>query len=241
VKTLQKKRKDLAGGIYMKKTGWIILIIVVVGICAGVFLFTNGTFSVNSPSTSSAASAISSAESTVSASSETPSSESETESVASLTDAQITEKIKSEIPLDWEKYTLKELTDNPVSTGGVTYRTYSTWDDDYMEGPLILYNPEDGQLYTYTYQDTAPIPAAEDPAFDKTEHTVTGVITDAAMMSIQIHTTDGDDLTVRRFGVELVNLDDGFKIGRNVKVTYTGVCKDGDSQRMFVTKIEGIQ
>lgn len=223
----------------MKKTGWIFLIIVAV-ICGGVLLFTNGTFSEKSPSSSGAVSEASSEASSLSDSSATSSSASETESAASLTDDQITEKIKTEIPLDWEKYTLKEITDNPVSTDGVTYRTYSTWDDDYMEGPLILYNPEDGQIYTYTNQDSTPIPAAQDPAFDKTEHTVTGVVKDAAMMSVRIHTTDGNDLTVRRLGVELVNMDDGFKIGQNVKVTYTGVYKDGESQRMFVTKIEGI-
>ncbi|MFU0831438.1 MAG: Lipoprotein [Oscillospiraceae bacterium] len=223
----------------MKKIRWVILILLVV-VCGGILLYTNGTFFEKSPLSSDVVPETSSETSSVSDSSATPSSASESVSAADLTDDQIVEKIKSEIPLDWEKYTLKELADNPVSTGGVTYRTYSTWDDDYMEGPLILYNPEDGQLYTYTYQDSAPILASQDPAFDKTEHTVTGVVKDAAMMSVQIHTTDGNDLTVRRLGVELVNLDDGFKIGKNVKVTYTGVYKGGDSQRMFVTKIEGI-
>ena len=223
----------------MKKTVWIILIIVVVGICAGVFLFTNGTFSVNSPSTSSAASATSSAESTVSASSETPSSESETESVASLTDAQITEKVSRKFRSIGRS--IRSRTDGPGfhRQGDLPHlfslgrRLYGRSADSLQPGGWTTLH-----IYLSGYRS---IPAAEDPAFDKTEHTVTGVITDAAMMSIQIHTTDGDDLTVRRFGVELVNLDDGFKIGRNVKVTYTGVCKDGDSQRMFVTKIEGIQ
>ncbi|MVB09790.1 hypothetical protein CAFE_04550 [Caprobacter fermentans] len=222
----------------MKKTGWILLIVLVVAICGGVLLF-NGYHPAQSPSVSSGAGSASAPSSSVS--SKAPSSASGPESVSSLTDDKITEKIKSEIPLDWKKYTLKEQTDNPVSAGGVTYRTYAAWDEDYTEGPLILYSPKDGKLYTYTYKDTAPVLAAEDPAFDKTEHTVTGVVKDGAMMSVQIHTTDGSDLTIRRLGVDLVNLDDGFKVGQNVKVTYTGVYKGNDSQRMFVKKIEGIQ
>ncbi|QAT50643.1 hypothetical protein EQM14_13220 [Caproiciproducens sp. NJN-50] len=224
----------------MKKTGWLLIIVLVVIICGGVLLFTNGKLPVGSPSSSGTGSESSSAVPSSAVSSAVPSSAS-SGSVSSLTDDQIKEKIESAVPLDWKKYTLKEEKDKPVALNGVTYRTYSAWDEDYTEGPLLLYSPKDGNVYTYTYNDKAPTPASEDPAFDKTEHTVVGVVKDAAMMSVLIHTTDGHDLTVRRLGVTLVNLDNGFKVGQNVKVTYTGVYKDDDAQRMFVTKIEGVQ
>lgn len=222
----------------MKKTGWILLVALVVVICGGVLLFQSGKLPSTTPASSEPDSIQSSSSSSIS--SQPSSSAQESESASSLTDDQITEKIKSEIPLDWDKYTLKEETEEPVSQNGTTYRTYSAWDEDYMEGPLILYNPEDGKLYTDTQQNAAPILASEDPAFDKTEHTVTGVVKDAAMMSVLIHTTDGDDLTVRRLGVTLVNLDNGFNVGENIKVTYTGTYEGNDSQRMFVKKIEGM-
>lgn len=227
----------------MKKTGWILIAVLVVLICGGVLLFTGGNIPAMSPSASSSGPEASSSapSSSVSSEAETPSSAASAESVSSLTDDQIEAKIEAEVPLDWKKYTLKEEKKNPVTLNGVAYRTYSSWDEDYMEGPLLLYSPKDGKVYTYTYKDKAPVLASEDPAFDKTEHTVTGVVKDGAMMSILIHTTDGHDLTIRRQGIELVNLSDGFKIGENVKVTYTGVYKNDDSQRMFVTKIEGIQ
>lgn len=228
----------------MKKTGWILLIVAVVAICGGVLLFHGKSQPGQSSSSSDASSGVSSgASSALSSSASAPetSSSAAPESVSSLTGKQITDKIKSEIPLDWKKYALKEQTDNPVKIGGVTYRTYTAWDQDYTEGPLILYNPKDGKLYTYTYKDKSPILAAKDPAFGTAEHTVTGVVKDTAMMSVEIHTTTGHDLTVRRLGVKLVNLDNGFKVGQNVKVTYTGVYQNDDSQRMFVKKIEGIQ
>ncbi|MCI1965364.1 MAG: hypothetical protein LKJ17_04430 [Oscillospiraceae bacterium] len=224
----------------MKKTGWIILIILVVAVCGGVLLFTGGKNPVQSPSSSSASAEESSAPSSAASSSKAASSAVSSQAVSSLTDDQISEQIKAEVPLDWKKYALKEETDNPVNFNGVTYRTYSVWDDDYVEGPLLLYSPKDGKVYAYVSGDDAPVPAAEDPAFDKTEHTVTGVIKDGAMMSVSIHTTDGQDLSIRRFGVEVTNLKDGFKIGQNIKVTYTGVYKDNNSQRMFVKKIEGV-
>lgn len=225
----------------MKKTGWIVLAVLVVAICAGVFVLSNGKIPSGNPSSSGAGSGSSSALSSSAVSSEAPSSAVSSGSVSSLTDDQIKEKIESAVPLDWKKYALKEETGKPVRLEGVTYRTYASWDDDYAEGPLLLYSPKDGNVYTYTYKDKAPMPASEDPAFGKKEHTVIGVVKDAAMMSVLIHTTDGHDLTVRRLGVTIVNLDSGFKIGQNIKVTYTGVYKDNDAQRMFVTKIEGVQ
>ncbi len=158
-----------------------------------------------------------------------------------LTDGQITEKIKKEIPLDWEKYTIREEQDKPVSIGGKTYRTYGTWDADYQEGPLILVDPDDGQLYTYVTGDAKPVPAAEDPAYGKTVRTVTGAVEDAAMMSVIIRTEQGNKLTIRRIGVELKNLDEGFRVGSYVKVTYTGTYSGDSSQRMFVKKIEGVR
>ncbi len=226
----------------MKKTGWILLIVAVVAICGGVFLFTGKNVPGQSLSSSSSSEPVASSEiSSVEPSSQELSSSKESEGVSSLTNGQITKKIQSEVPLDWKKYKLKEETDKPAKVGGVTYRTYSAWDEDYVEGPLLLYSPKDGKVYTYTYQDSAPILAKDDPAFGKKEHTVTGVVKDAAMMSVEIHTTDGHDLTVRRLGVKLINLDNGFKAGQNVKVTYTGVYKGNNSQRMFVKKIEGVQ
>ena len=227
----------------MKKTGWVLLAVLVVIICGGVLLYTNGSLPAWSPSSSGVSSGESSTVSSSSAasSSGTLPSSGTPESVSSVTDSQIAEKIKAEIPLDWKKYTLKEETEKPVSLNGITYRTYSAWDEDYTEGPLFLYSPKDGKVYTYTYQDKAPMLPSEDPAFGKTEKTVTGVVKDGAMMNIQIHTTDGSDLTIRRLGVTLVNLDNGFKIGQNVKVTYTGVYSGNNSQRMFVTKIERVQ
>ena len=226
----------------MKKTGWILLIVAVVAICGGVFLFTGKNVPGQSSSSSSSSEPVASSEiSSVEPSSQELSSSKESEGVSSLTDGQITKKIQSEVPLNWKKYKLKEETGKSVKVGGVTYRTYSAWDEDYVEGPLLLYSPKDGKVYTYTAQDTAPILARDDPAFGKTEHTVTGVVKDSAMMSVEIHTTDGHDLTVRRLGVKLINLDNGFKAGQNVKVTYTGVYKGNNSQRMFVSKIEGIE
>lgn len=227
----------------MKKTTWVLIAVAVVAVVVGAYLLNGGSIPTGSQPSSSGSSAPSSDSSSASSSGSSepaPSSQQES-SAAQLTDAQITEKIRAEIPLDWKKYALKEQKENPVSAGGKTYRTYAAWDEDYEEGPLILFNPDDGKLYTYANGDSAPVLAADDAAFDKTVRTVTGVVTDGAMMSIQIRTPEGNQLTVRRLGVELVNLDDGFKVGNQVKVTYTGTYQGDNSQRMFVQKIEGIK
>ena len=153
---------------------------------------------------------------------------------------QIVAKIKAAIPVDWNKYTLRQEA-NPVTIGKVTYLTYTMWDQDYQEGPQILVDPSTGKVYTYTSADKAPVPASTDPAFDKTVRTFTGTVKDGAMMSVLIKTSDGKLLTVRRLGVDLVNLDNGFSIGNKVQVSYTGVIQGNSMQRAFVKKIEGIK
>ena len=153
---------------------------------------------------------------------------------------QIVSKIKAAIPVDWNKYTLRQEA-NPVTVGKVTYLTYTMWDQDYQEGPQILVDPSTGKVYTYTSADKAPMPASTDPAFDKTVRTFTGTVKDGAMMSVLIKTPDGKLLTVRRLGVDLVNLDNGFTIGNKVQVSYTGVIQGNSMQRAFVKKIEGIK
>lgn len=224
----------------MKKTAWVLLAAVVV-LGGGILLYySHKAVPSSGPSSSAPSSSALGSSSSAASSSAAPLSSSASSPVQKLTDAQITAKIQSEIPLDWKKYTLKERKENPVKAGGTTYRTFDVWDADYQEGPAILYSPDDGKLYTYTSSDKAPVLAADDPAFDKTERTVTGVIQDGAMMSITIKTPEGNVLTIRRLGVKLVNLDKGFIIGNNVKVTYTGTYSGNDSQRMFVQKIEGI-
>ena len=227
----------------MKKVLWALLAVVVVAAGAWALLSQNGAF----PASTSSSAGDSQAESSSSSStpSSAPSSEAQTSEPQSQASEpaleEIEQKIQAEIPLDWTKYRLQEQKDNPVSVGGKTYRTFSIWDDDYMEGPLVLLGPDDGKIYTYTREDAAPTPAAQDPAFDKTVRTVTGTVQDGAMMSIEILTPDGNRLTIRRLGVELANLDDGFKVGAKVKVTYTGTYQGDSSQRMFVQKIEGVK
>lgn len=183
---------------------------------------------------SSSSSAPSSAPSSLSSSQESQAS-------SALTPEEIEKKIQSKIPLDWTKYRLQEQKENPVTVGGKTYRTFAIWDEDYMEGPFVLIGPDDGEIYTYTREDAVPMPAEDDPAFDKTVRTVTGTVQDGAMMSIEILTPEGNHLVIRRLGVELANLDDGFKIGNKVKVTYTGTYQGDSTQRMFVKKIEGVK
>ena len=229
----------------MKKTIWVLVAVAVVAVGVAAYLLNGGSVPTGSAPSSSSSAAPSAGSSSVSsaspASSEPVSSAPPASSAVKLTDAQITEKIKTEIPLDWKKYVLKEEKEKPISVGGKTYRTYAAWDEDYEEGPLILLGPDDGKLYTYADGDSAPTPAASDPAFDKTVRTVTGVVTDGAMMSVQIKTPEGNQLTIRRLGVELVNLDNGFNVGDQIKVSYTGTYSGNSSQRMFVQKIEKIK
>lgn len=225
----------------MKKLLWGLLAAAVVAVGVWALLNRNGSVPV-SPSSSADSQAESSSSSSAPSSAPSSSAPSSPESQASgLTLQEIEKKIQAEIPLDWTKYRLQEEKSNPVSTGGKTYRTFSIWDEDYMEGPLVLIGPDDGKVYTYTREDAAPMLPKDDPAFDKTVRTVTGTVQDGAMMSIEILTPEGNRLTIRRLGVELANLDDGFKIGTKVKVTYTGAYQGDSTQRMFVQKIEGVK
>ena len=225
----------------MKKTILLVLAVAVAA-AAGVWAYhAKKNAAPAGPSSSASVPASSSESSSGPSSGEQASSAPQGASAQKLTDAQITEKIKKEIPLNWKKYTIREQKENPVSVGGKTYRTYGTWDEDYQEGPLVLLGPDDGKLYTYATGDAKPVPAAEDPAYDKTVRTVTGSVEDGAMMSVVIRTEKGNKLSIRRLGVELKNLDEGFRVGSFVKVTYTGAYSGDNSQRMFVQKIEGVK
>lgn len=152
--------------------------------------------------------------------------------------AQAAEQAKKQIPLDWNKYALKPAYDQKT-LDGKTYRTFELWDDDYMQGIRILVDPEDGKAYTLGPSDASPVPAAQDQAFDKTPHTVTGVMEDGAMMSIQLKLADGNTVTVRRLGVDTSGLK-SLKIGDKIRVTYTGVLNGSDTSRFFVTKLETV-
>mgnify|MGYP007017324807 FL=1 len=154
---------------------------------------------------------------------------------APTTKAQEPSVVKSEVKLDWKKYTLKP--GKPKKLNGKTYSTYEIWDEDYLEGPNILVDPTDSKVYTWTSSDTNPIPAVKDKAFDKTPHTIVGTMKDGAMMSILLTTDDGNELTIRRLGVDTSGLK-SLKIGDRIKVTYTGVIKGNDTSRAFITKLE---
>lgn len=147
--------------------------------------------------------------------------------------------IKAAINLDWKKYTLK----SPSQTKTIknkTYDMFEIWDEDYQVGPKILVDPSSGKIYTWAASDTAPVPAAEDPAFDKTVRTVTGTMVDGAMMSIELKTPDGNELVVRRLGIDTSGLK-SMKIGDKIKVTYTGIIKGSDTTRAFITKLENVK
>lgn len=142
---------------------------------------------------------------------------------------------KAAVGLDWNKYRLKA--EKEKTLGSKTYEMFSIWGEDYSVGPMLLVDPADGKVSTWVSSDSAPIPAAEDKAFDKTPHTVTGTMEDGAMMSITVKTDDGAELTVRRVDVDTTNLK-SMVIGDRIKVTYTGVIKGSDMSRAFVTKLE---
>lgn len=146
-------------------------------------------------------------------------------------------QIKTAVNLDWKKYTLKSSAQKTVK--GKSYNTFDIWDDDYQVGPKVLVDPNDGKVYTWTSSDTAPIPVSEDKAFDKTVRTITGTIEDGAMMSIVLKTPDGNELVVRRLGIDTSGLK-SMKVGKKVKVTYTGVIKGSDTSRAFITKLENV-
>jgi len=226
--------------------GWILVLAtaLVAFFVIGYFAGRSGKTAENAVSSSSEASSLAPSSEVSSAVSSVASSKGASKAPSSatgkgLTTEQAIAKIQSGINMDWKKYTLKQVTPS-TTVGGKTYLTFSMWDQDYQQGPLILVDPSTGNLYTYTDTDKAPVPAETDAAFDKTVKTVTGVVKDGAMMSILIKTPDGKQLTVRRLGIDLVNLDKGFIIGNTVKVYYTGVIQDSSMQRAFVTKIEGV-
>lgn len=149
-------------------------------------------------------------------------------------------KIKSQINLDWKKYTVREGS-QPVKLQGKTYRAFEIWNDDYQQGPRILLDPDDGKLYTASYlakETDKPIPLSEDKSFDKTVKTVTGTVTeDGAMMSFFIKTPDGTVLAIPRYGIEM-NFESGSAVGKKVRVYYTGEIKGDDMSRAFITKAE---
>jgi hypothetical protein len=160
-------------------------------------------------------------------------------SAANGTKRQPTEIVQNTIPLNWKKYTLRQSSQKKTIEGK-TYQQYEIWDEDYQVGPKVLVDPSDGKVYTWTASDTAPVPASEDPAFDKTVHTVTGTMVDGAMMSVVLKTPDGSELVVRRLGIDTSGLT-SMKIGDKIKVTYTGVIKGGDTSRAFIKKLENVK
>lgn len=145
---------------------------------------------------------------------------------------------KTAIDLDWNKYHLKAEKEKTVN--GKAYQAFSIWGEDYSVGPTVLVDPADGKVYTWVASDSAPMPAAQDKAFDKTPHTITGIMEDGAMMSITLKTDDGAELMVRRVDVDTTDLK-SMVIGDRIKVTYTGVIKGNDMSRAFVTKLENVK
>lgn len=216
----------------MKKV--VIALVAVVAVCAAAVIYMKTTGSNDKPSSSSAVSQQSSSSQTASVKSASSS-----ESVQTMTKQQAIDKIKSEISMDWEKYTVKEESESKI-LNNKTYRNFTMWDDDYQEGPQILLDPDDGKLYTWAQSDSAPVLASEDKAFDKTVHTVKVTLTDGAMMSYTGKTEDGNQINFRRLGIDLVNFEN-VKMGDKITVYYTGVIKGSNTERAFVTKLEGIK
>jgi hypothetical protein len=225
----------------MKKILAVLLVLAAAG--AGTFVYFQNRGASGAPadaSESGVSSAVSSAASPA-GSSEVPSSQPETSSVSGTSSAKddAVRTIESAIDLDWKKYTLKESS-NQDAFQGKTYRTFEIWYDDYQAGPKILLDPDDGKLYTRSYQDTAekPVPLSEDAAFDKTVHTVTGTVTeDGAMMSFFIETSDGTVLPIPRYGID-TDFGGESVVGKQIRVYYTGVIRGDDMSRAFVTKAE---
>lgn len=222
----------------------IAAVVVIIG--AGYFFWQFGRMetSVSSnPASSAAAAASQSVSSALSQSSSTVSSAVESEAPAqSLTPQQkqmSIKKIQSAINLNWKKYTLKKSYAKKTISGK-SYLTFEIWDEDYIVGPTILVDPDTEKVYTWTQSDPAPIPAADDKAFDKTVHALTGTMLDGAMMSIVLKGPDGSELNFRRLGIDTSGLT-SMKIGDKIKVTYTGVIKGSDTSRAFVTKLETVK
>lgn len=219
----------------MKKI--IAVVAAAVIICAaGLFFAKAGPFkntvSNKSASESSALSSQASSDSISSSSSSSPSSSND----STVEDA-TAKKIKSAVKADWKKYSLKKGDKKTIN--GKTYITYTMWNDDYQEGPLILVDQDTGKVYTWVSTDSSPAAADKDAAFDKTVHTITVTITDGAMMNYIGKTSDGYQLTVPRYDVDLVNCN-SIQIGDKIKIYYTGVIKGSDMSRAFITKLEKV-
>lgn len=223
----------------MKKTLAVLLVLAAAG---AVYLI--WTHNAGAPGTPAAAPGSGISSGTAAASSETvssgASSAQESGSVSSGKEDEAVKNIKSQMDLDWNKYTVRESSQS-VKLQGKTYRAFEIWRDDYQEGPRVLLDPDDGKLYTASYQakeTDKPVPLSEDKAFDKTVKTVTGTVTeDGAMMSFFIKTPGGDVLPIPRYGIEM-NFESGSVVGKKVKVYYTGEISGDDMSRAFVTKAE---
>lgn len=147
-----------------------------------------------------------------------------------------TDRIKAAVNLDWNKYTLKASQAKVLK--GKTYSTYDIWDEDYIVGPRILIDQSSKSIFTWAPNDTSPVPVAEDKAFDKTLHSITGTVKDGARMSVTLTTANGD-ITVRRLGIDTSKLT-SLKIGDRIKATYTGIINGNDTTRAFITKLENV-
>lgn len=147
-------------------------------------------------------------------------------------------KIQKAVAMDWSKYTLRASA--PKTIKNRTYDAYDISDEDSLVGPKILVDQTSGKIYTWASTDAAPVPIVEDKAFDKTVKTVTGTVEDGAMMNVMLKTADGNELIVRRLGVDTSGLK-SLKIGDKIKVTYTGVINGSDTSRAFITKIENVK
>jgi hypothetical protein len=174
--------------------------------------------------------------STTGAENETSALHSATVSEESAMEPTDTDRIKASIDLDWNKYILKASQTKVLQ--GKTYSTFDIWEEDYIVGPRILIDQSSKNIYTWAPNDSSPVPAAEDKAFDKTPHSITGTVKDGAMMSVTLTTANGD-ITVRRLGIDTTNLT-SLKIGDRIKVTYTGIINGNDTTRAFITKLETV-
>ncbi len=225
----------------MKKGILAVLIVVVVAAAGYLLVRQHGTVpsavgtASSVPSSSAPASSAPSSAPEVSSAAAAPSS-----AASGIPKAQAVEQIQKAVPVDWKKYTVKPASQSEQKTvNGKKYQTYLMWDEDYQVGPAILVDPDGGKVYTWTESDSAPVPASEDKAFDKTEHTVTGTVKDAAMMSVLIKTSDGRELSIRRLGIDTSGLK-SLTIGSKIKVTYTGVISGNDTSRAFIKKLSSL-
>lgn len=148
------------------------------------------------------------------------------------------DKVRAAVRLDWKRYALKPSAQKIVKSK--TYHAYDIVDGDYVVGPKLLIDPGSGAVYTWGASDAAPVPAADDKAFDKTERSIVGTVEDGAMMNVVLKTESGNELVVRRVGVDTTGLT-SLKIGDRIRVTYTGVISGNDTSRAFITKLETVK